>query len=34
MFRAELGSGNRDNAVALLERLQARYATTLNYITE
>ena len=24
MFRAELGSGNRDNAVALLERLQAR----------
>jgi pentatricopeptide repeat protein len=24
MFRAELGSGNRNNAVALLERLQAR----------
>lgn len=26
MVRAELGNGNRDNAVALLERLQARSA--------
>lgn len=25
MFRAELGGGNRDNALALLERLKARY---------
>ena len=27
MIRAELGSGNRDNAVVLLERLQARWAS-------
>ena len=25
MVRAELGNGNRDQAVALLERVQARY---------
>jgi hypothetical protein len=29
MIRAELGSGYRERAVALLEGLQARYATRL-----
>ena len=27
MFRAELGNGNRDLAVALLHRLQERYVS-------
>ena len=33
MFRAELGSNNRENALALLERLKTRYVAVASNCT-